>query len=189
MLIAGETEALSIYATDLSAAGLAGVWATENTREALFDAMERKEVFGPTGSRIRFREFGGWDFTEEEVGLPDFAGPGYARGVPMGGHLRPMPEGAGGPGFLVRALRDPDDANHDRMNMIKAWVDADGETRARIRDIACADERALVDGRCDGYVGNTVNAADASYTNTIGDAVLGAHWTDPEFDPVQRAFH
>jgi hypothetical protein len=189
VLIQGESEGLSIYATDLSAAGLAGVWATENTREALFDAMQRKEVFGTTGSRIRVRVFGGWDFTADEVLLPDFAEQGYARGVPMGGDLRPAPEGATAPTFLVRALRDPDDANLDRIQIVKGWVDADGESREKIWDIACADDRGIVDDRCDGDVGNTVNVADATYTNTIGDAVLGGYWADPEFDPAQRAMY
>jgi hypothetical protein len=178
---------LSIYDVDLGASGLAAVWATENTREAIWDAFARREVFATTGSRIRVRVFGGWDFAAAEVDRPDFARAGYARGVPMGGDLRPGPEGAA-PTFMIRALRDPDGANLDRIQIIKGWLGADGETHERIWDVACAD-RAIVDGACDGPVGDTVDVADASWTNTIGRAVLGAHWTDPEFDPSQKAFY
>jgi hypothetical protein len=177
----------SIYDVDLGASGLAAVWATENTREAIWDAMKRREVFATTGTRLRVRVFAGWDFAEEEVSRPDFAAQGYARGVPMGGDLRPGPEGAT-PTFMVRALRDPDGANLDRIQIIKGWLDAAGETHERIWDVACAD-REIVDGACDGEVGSTVDVADASWTNTIGRAVLGAHWTDPEFDPSLKAFY
>jgi hypothetical protein len=178
---------LSLYDVDLGASGLAAVWATENTREAIWDAFARREVFATTGSRIRVRVFGGWDFAEDEVSRPDFARAGYARGVPMGGDLRPGPEGAA-PNFMIRALRDPDGANLDRIQIIKGWLDASGETHERIWDVACAD-REIVDGACDGEVGNTVELANASWTNTIGRAVLGAYWTDPEFDPAQKAFY
>jgi hypothetical protein len=178
---------LSLYDVDLGASGLAAVWATENTREAIWDAFARREVFATTGSRIRVRVFGGWDFAEDEVSRPDFARAGYARGVPMGGDLRPGPEGAA-PNFMIRALRDPDGANLDRIQIIKGWLDASGETHERIWDVACAD-REIVDGACDGEVGNTVDLANASWTNTIGRAVLGAYWTDPEFDPAQKAFY
>ncbi|MEM8977207.1 MAG: DUF3604 domain-containing protein, partial [Pseudomonadota bacterium] len=189
ILIQGQNPELNIYATELSAAGLAGVWAVENTREALFDAMSRKEVFGTTGSRIRVRVFGGWDFEEEEALLPNFAEQGYARGVPMGGDLRPAPEGSNTPTFLIRALRDPDGANLDRVQIVKGWIDEGGNPREKIWDVACADEREIVNGRCDGDVGNTVNVSDASYSNTIGDAALGGHWVDPEFVPSDRAMY
>jgi hypothetical protein len=177
----------SIRDVDLGASGLAAVWAIENTREAIWDAMKRREVFATTGTRLRVRVFGGWDFAEEEVSRPDFAAQGYARGVPMGGDLRPGPEGAA-PTFMVRALRDPDGANLDRIQIIKGWLDADGETHERIWDVACAD-REIVEGACDGEVGSTVDVDDASWTNSIGRAVLGAHWTDPEFDPARKAFY
>ncbi|WP_223428544.1 DUF3604 domain-containing protein [Tateyamaria pelophila] len=177
----------SIYDIDLGASGLAGVWATENTREAIWDAFARKEVFGTTGTRLRVRVFGGWDFEEDEVSRPDFAREGYARGVPMGGDLRPGPEGAT-PNFMVRALRDPDGANLDRIQIIKGWLDAAGQTQEKIWDIACAG-RDIVDGACDGAVGDTVDVADASWTNTIGEVVLGGYWQDPEFDPVLKAFY
>lgn len=178
---------LSIYDIDLGASGLAAVWATENTREAIWDAMKRREVFATTGTRLRVRVFGGWDFSEDTVLRPDFAREGYARGVPMGGDLLERPDG-GTPKFMVRALRDPDGANLDRIQIVKGWLDAGGETQEKIWDVACAG-REIVEDACDGDVGNTVDIADASWTNSIGEAALGGFWEDPEFDPAQKAFY
>jgi hypothetical protein len=172
-----------------SASGLAAVWARENTRESLFDALARKEVYATSGTRITVRVFAGWDFAPDEVERPDFAAQGYARGVPMGGDLTSAPAGAA-PTFMVRALRDPDGANLDRVQIIKGWLGADGETQERIYDVAVSDGRTIgSDGRSRTPVGNTVDVADASYTNSIGDALLMAHWRDPDFDPDQRAFY
>ncbi|MEE8147432.1 MAG: DUF3604 domain-containing protein, partial [Longimicrobiales bacterium] len=171
------------------ASGLAAVWAHENTRESLFDAMARKEVYATSGSRITVRVFAGWDFQSGEVQRPDFAAQGYARGVPMGGDLKKAPAGAA-PTVMVRALRDPDGANLDRVQVIKGWVDSNGKTHERIYDIAVSDDRTIgADGRCKTPVGSTVDIANASYTNSIGDALLMGHWKDPEFDPKQRAFY
>lgn len=177
----------SIYDRDMGASGLAAVWATENTREAIWDAMKRREVFATTGTRLRVRMFAGWDFEEDEVQLPDFAAQGYARGVPMGGDLQAGPEGTS-PRFMVRALRDPDGANLDRIQIIKGWIDGNGDLHEQIYDVACAD-REIVENACDGDVGNTVELTTATYTNAIGRAVLGGWWEDPEFDPSQRAFY
>ena len=178
-----------IYARETSASGLAAVWARENTREALWDAMARKEVYATTGTRIRVRVFGGFDFAPEDLQRSDFAAHAYANGVPMGGDLKAAPEGKA-PAFLVQTLRDPDGANLDRVQMIKGWLDAEGEPQERIYDIAVSDGRAIgADGRCKDPVGNTVNVEEATYSNAIGDAVLGAYWQDPEFDPTQRAFY
>ena len=176
------------YARQTSASGLAAVWARENTREALWDAMARKEVYATTGTRIRVRVFGGFNFEREDLQRSDFAANGYANGVPMGGDL----DAASGraPSFLIQALRDPDGANLDRIQVIKGWLDASGESHERIWDVAVSDGRSIgPDGRCTQPVGNTVDVDDATYTNAIGDAVLGAHWRDPEFDPTQRAFY
>jgi len=173
----------------LGASGLAAVWARENTRESLFDAMERREVYGTTGTRMTVRLFAGWDFAPEEVNRPDFAGEGYRRGVPMGGELAKAPEGKS-PVFLIRAQRDPDGANLDRVQVIKGWVDAQGETHERIYDVAVSDGRKIeADGRCKTPVGNTVNVPDASYQNTIGTPVIGTYWKDPDFNPKLRAFY
>jgi len=181
-------EKLSTFSSEEVASGLAAVWARENTREALFDAMQRKEVYATTGSRILVRVFAGWDFKADEVERPDFAERGYRGGVPMGGDLTKPPAGKA-PTFLIRALRDPDNANLDRIQVVKGWLDNDGKTHERIFDVACADSRAITKRRCEKPVGNTVDIADASYTNTIGDPLLTAHWVDPDFDHNQRAFY
>ncbi|MDX1425809.1 MAG: DUF3604 domain-containing protein, partial [Kiloniellales bacterium] len=178
---------LNVYHWETLASGLAGVWARENTREAIWDAMARKEVYATTGGRMLVRVFAGWDFEPAEVHRPDFARQGYQRGVPMGGDLNAAPEDAA-PRFMIRVLRDPDGANIDRIQMVKGWLDANGEAQEKVFDVACAG-REIVDGRCDGAVGDTVDVANATYTNTIGRAVLGAFWEDPEFDPAQRAFY
>jgi len=179
----------SIRDVDLGASGLAAVWATENTREAIWDAFARREVFATTGTRLRVRVFAGWDFEKSEVQRPDFARQGYSRGVPMGGDLRPGPKGAA-PTFMVRALRDPDGANLDRIQIVKGWLDAGGKVQERIYDVAVSGNRSIgADGRCREPVGNTVDVANATYTNDIGAAVLSAYWKDPAFDPKLRAFY
>jgi hypothetical protein len=182
-----DDPSMQIKAWATSAAGLAAVWARENTREALFDAMMRKEVYATTGSRLRVRVFAGYDFEAADLPRSDFARHGYENGVPMGADLAADPEGRA-PGFLVRALRDPDGANIDRVQMVKGWLNADGTTSERIYDIACGG-RDFLDTGFDGAVGNTVDIADASYTNAIGQAILAAFWEDPDFDPAQSAFY
>jgi hypothetical protein len=173
----------------VSASGLAGVWARENTRESIWDAMKRKEVYASTGTRLLVRVFAGWDFAPEEVDRWDFAKTGYERGVPMGGDLRKAPEGKA-PVFMIRSLRDADGANIDRVQMIKGWADASGKTHERIYDVAVSDDRKIgKDGRCKTPVGNTVDVKEASYRNSIGDPMLFAHWKDPDFDPQQSAFY
>jgi hypothetical protein len=185
----GGDGSLNVYHWETLASGLAGVWARENTRGALFDAMSRKEVYATTGTRMLVRVFAGWDFEPAEVHRPDFARQGYQRGVPMGGNLRAAPEGAA-PRFMVRALRDPDGANLDRIQVVKGWIDAAGELHERVYDIAVSDDREIGDdGHATRAVGSTVDVESATYTNTIGDALLGAFWEDPDFDPSRRAFY
>jgi hypothetical protein len=180
---------LSIYGWEQAASGLAAVWARGNTREALFDAMLRKETYGTTGTRLVVRVFGGWDFAADEVNRPDFAEQGYDRGVPMGGDLKAAPTGKA-PTLMIRAMRDPDGANLDRIQVIKGWLDSSGKQQEKIYDVAVSDGRKIgADGRCKIPVGDTVDAATASFQNTIGDAVLGAYWKDPAFDPKVRAFY
>mgnify|MGYP000734206434 CR=1 FL=1 len=180
---------LNVYHWESLASGLAGVWARENTREALWDAMERKEVYATTGTRMLVRVFAGWDFESDEVHRPDFAVQGYQRGVPMGGDLTAASEGQA-PKFMIRALRDADGANLDRVQVIKGWLDENGEAQERVYDVAVSDGRQIgPDGRCREPVGSTVDVMDASFTNTIGDAVLAAYWEDPDFDLEQRAFY
>ena len=176
------------YEYETIASGLMGVWARENTRQSLWDAMSRKETYATTGSRILVRVFAGWNFDEKDVFRPDFAETGYSYGVPMGGDLTPAPDGKS-PRLMIRALRDPDGANLDRVQVIKGWVDASGERQELIYDVACSDERAIVERRCEGLVGDTVDVKAANYTNDIGDSLLMAYWEDPDFDPAQRAFY
>jgi hypothetical protein len=171
------------------ASGLQAVWSRENTRASIWDAMKRKETYATTGSRITVRVFAGWDYDESDVLRPDFANTGYLGGVPMGGDLRAAPEGKS-TRLMIRALRDPDGANLDRIQVVKGWLDSRGELHERIYDVACSDDRAIgPNGRCSGPVGNTVDVENASYTNDIGDALLMAYWEDPEFNNSERAFY
>ena len=171
------------------AAGLAGVWATANTREAIWDALKRKEVYATTGSRMMVRVFAGWDFEAADVQRPDFAKIGYLRGVPMGGDLRGASKGKA-PTFVIRALRDVDGANLDRVQIVKGWLDANGAMHEQVYDVICSDGRAITaKHQCEKPVGNTVDIKHATYTNSIGDALMLAYWKDPTFDPKQRAFY
>ena len=183
----GGDDSVAQYAWQTSASGLAGVWARENTREAIWDALARKEVFATTGTRIRVRVFAGYAFETGDLPRADFAKHGYATGVPMGADLAADAEGRA-PRFLVRALRDPDGANLDRIQIVKGWLNADGSTGERVHDVACGGRDLLAAG-CDGAVGDTVHAASASWTNAIGAPFLAGYWEDPDFDPAQRAFY
>jgi hypothetical protein len=171
------------------AAGLGGVWARENTREAIWDALKRKEVYTTTGDRPVVRVFAGWDFTRADLERPDFAANGYAHGVPMGGDLVPASAGKA-PAFMVRAMRDPDGPNLDRIQIVKGWLGTDGASKERVYDVAVSGGRKIgADGRCTTPVGSTVDVPNATYTNTIGAPELSAFWRDPTFDATQRAFY
>jgi hypothetical protein len=173
---------------EVSAAGYAAVWATENTRAAIWDAMQRKETYATTGSRMVVRFFGGWDFESVDAQSRMPADVGYKKGVPMGGDLAAAPAGKV-PTFLVAALKDPIGANLDRYQIVKGWLDKDGNAQERVYDVAWSDDRkAGADGKLPA-VGDTVDLATATWTNSIGDPELIAVWKDPEFDPAQRAFY
>ena len=184
-----KTENGSIVGWQMVASGLAAVWATENTREALFDAMQRKEVYGTTGPRMALRMFGGWDFTDQDLNSRMPAVVGYEKGTPMGGDLRAKPEGAAAPSFMVYALRDPIGANLDRIQIVKGWLDADGNTHEKIYNVAWSGDRTVDANGKIAAVGNTVDAANANWTNTIGAGDLGTVWTDPDFDVGEKAFY
>ena len=169
---------------DAAAQGLAGVWATENTREAITAAFKRKEVYATTGPRIQLRFFGGYEYSDADVKSADLASVGYAKGVPMGGDMAQAPQGKA-PTFMVHAAKDPKEANLDRIQIIKGWLNTDGNAQEKFYDLA------LSDGRTDGSkpVGNTVDLKTGQYTNDIGTKELAAVWTDPDFDPGLRAFY
>jgi hypothetical protein len=173
---------------EVGASGYAAVWATDNTREAIFDAMKRRETYATTGSRMIVRFFGGWDFAAADAADRLPAAIGYGKGVPMGGDLTTAPAGKS-PTFLVAALKDPIGANLDRIQVIKGWVDKDGKTQEKVYDVAWSgDRKPGRDGKL-AAVGTTVDVANATWTNTIGAPELIAVWKDPQFDPKLRAFY
>jgi hypothetical protein len=168
---------------DMGAAGWVGVWAESNTRQSIVDAFNRKEVYATTGPRISLRFFGGFDYTDADLGGNNMVQLGYDKGVPMGGDLNNSDGKA--PTFMVAAMKDPDAANLDRIQIVKGWLGADGKAKEKVYDVALSDDRT--DGSQ--KVGNTVNLATGKYTNTIGDAELSTLWTDPDFDASQSAFY
>jgi hypothetical protein len=189
MHVVGQFGDQKILGWEQVASGLAAVWAADNTREAIFDAMERKEVYATTGSRIGVRFFGGWDYTLDDLASRTPAFAGYAKGVPMGGDLPAKAEGRKAPTFMVYALKDPIGANLDRIQVVKGWLDADGNNREQVFDVVWAGDREPgADGKLP-PVGDTVDVEKATFNNTIGSPELAAVWTDPDFDPAQRAFY
>jgi hypothetical protein len=171
-----------------AAGGYAGVWATENTREAIFDAMKRKETYATTGPRMTVRFFGGWDFDEADAKTRLPAAAGYSKGVPMGGDLSAAPEGKA-PTFLVAAAKDPYSGNLDRIQIVKGWLNADGETEEKVYDVVWSDDRKPgSDGKLP-PVGNTVDVENATWSNSIGEPEMITVWTDPDFDPDRSAFY
>jgi Protein of unknown function (DUF3604) len=187
---ASKGPARARYTWHYLAAGYAVVWATENTREAIWDAMQRKETYGTSGTRMTLRFFGGWDYTPADLKNRNFAWVGYQKGVPMGGDLAKAPAGKA-PTFLVAAMKDPLFGNLDRIQIVKGWLGKDGKAQERVYDVAWGDADRRKPGK-DGKlppVGNTVDVANATWTNTIGDPELGAVWKDPDFDPNVRAFY
>jgi hypothetical protein len=179
---------IKIMDWEVAAAGYAAVWATENTREALWDAMQRRETYATTGSRMIVRFFGGWDFEKADAETRNPAVAGYSKGIPMGGDLRQAPSGKSAT-FLVAALKDSLGANLDRIQIIKGWLDANGELHEQVHDVAWGGNRKPgADGKVPS-VGSTVDVANATWTNTIGAPELITVWTDPDFDSAQRAFY
>jgi len=179
---------LTVYGWQQASSGYAAVWAEENTREAIFDAMKRKEVYATTGSRIVVRFFGGWDFTASDAQSRMPAGVGYEKGVPMGGDLRKADAGVF-PSFLVGAMKDPLSGNLDRIQIIKGWLDTNGKRLEKVYDVVWSGDREQgADGKVPA-VGSTVDVANATWSNSIGSPELITVWTDPEFDANERAFY
>jgi Protein of unknown function (DUF3604) len=186
---------------NMGAGGLAGVWAEENTRESLFAAFRRREVYATTGSRMKVRFFGGWHFESRDLDGPDLGEVGYAKGVPMGGDLATPPAPPSGlarilggktpsaPSFLIQAVKDPNGANLDRAQVVKGWLAADGTSREEIFEVVWSGDRLPnAEGEL-AAVGNTVDVQSGRYTNDIGDSELVQVWTDPDFDASRRAFY
>ncbi|MDG2004047.1 MAG: DUF3604 domain-containing protein [Novosphingobium sp.] len=187
--MAGEfEEGQSEMNWELGASGLAAVWAPENTREAIFDAFRRREVYATSGSRIRLRFFGGWNFERDDIERADYARYGYSHGVPMGGDM-PRREGAKSPSFLVHAARDPDSANLDRVQVVKGWLDSAGKSHERVYNVALADGRPIGPDGAIKPIGSSVDVSAASYRNSIGDPELATWWSDPDFDAAQPSFY
>ncbi len=175
-------------AWEMSASGLTGVWAEENTREGIFNALKRKEVYATTGPRIALRVFGGFNFSAGDAEANDIAAVGYSKGIAMGGDLSTAPAGTA-PQLLIHASKDPVGANLDRVQVIKGWIDANNQSQERVYDVAWSGERVRDSEGKVPAVGNTVDLATAQYTNAIGAAQLATVWTDPEFDPNVSAFY
>ena len=169
-----------------SASGLVAVWARDNTREEVFAAFKRREVYASTGPRISVRFFAGYGFTEEDLNHGNLAAAGYGKGVPMGGNLAAADRA---PGFLIHALKDPDGANLDRIQVVKSWLDADGKAREKVFDVAWSDGRIPgPDGKLP-PAGDSVDRRSARYTNDIGAVELATIWTDPQFDHGTSALY
>jgi hypothetical protein len=179
---------VSILNSEMLAAGYGAVWAMENTRASLWDAMARKETYATTGTRIVVRFFGGFDYEASDANSRNPAIVGYTKGVPMGGDIGPAPDGKV-PTFLVAALKDPIGGNLDRYQIVKGWLDGNGETHEKVYDVVWSgDRKPGADGKLPA-VGNTVDVANATWTNTIGASELIAVWKDPDFDPKLKAFY
>ena len=184
-----QNENGTIMGWQMVASGLGAVWAIDNTRAAIFDAMKRKEVNGTTGSRMTVRFFGGWEFNDQDLNSRMPVEAGYRKGSPMGGDLRAMPEGAGAPNFMVYALRDSSGANLDRIQIVKGWLGKKGQTHEKVYDVVWSGDRKPGSNGKLPAVGNTVDVANANWTNSIGASELGVVWTDPDFDVKQKAFY
>ncbi len=178
----------ALFQDEFAASGYAAVWATANTRESLFAAMRRKETYATTGPRMTVRFFGGWNFAPTDAFSSQFAAIGYRRGVPMGGDLTAAPAGKS-PTFLMRAVKDPDGANLDRVQVIKGWRSSDGKLHEQVYNAAVSDGRKIPQGGKVEPVGSTVDVENLTYANTIGDPELAVVWTDPHFDPAEIAVY
>ena len=184
-----KTTAMGPVVRTWGASGLAAVWAESNTRDAIYDALARKETFATTGPHLRVRFFGGWNYTDADANSKDLVKLGYEKGVPMGADLPANSEENGAPTFLLWAMKGPNSGNLDRIQIVKGWTQ-NGQRFEKVYDVALADGRQVNPTTGEAPpVGNTVDVTKATYKNTIGDAQLVTAWTDPDFDPTMRAFY
>lgn len=174
---------------NMSASGIAAVWAEENTREAIYAAFKRKEVYATSGPRLRVQMFAGWDFPEGAESSESFSVIGSQFGVPMGGDLTAGDNDGKAPVFLLRAVKDPLGANLDRLQVVKGWVDSAGQQQEKVYNVAWSDDRQLDASGNLSPVGNTVNLSSGRYDNSIGQPEFSLRWTDPDFGPQQSAFY
>jgi Protein of unknown function (DUF3604) len=185
--VPGQPEKMHQQVREFSSGGLAAVWAPENTREAIFDAMMRKETFGTSGTMIKVRFFGGFNYNKHDLTKPDFVKRAHAQGVPMGGDLKPQKGKT--PSFLVTALKDPNSGNLDRIQIVKGWLDSTGKQHEKVYNVAWSGKRKLDRSGKLPPVGTSVDLNTATYTNSIGAPQLAAYWTDPDFKSNQNAFY
>jgi hypothetical protein len=178
----------TIFDWEICSAGYAAVWATENTRAAIWDAMHRRETYATTGTRMLVRFFGGWEFDEGDAASRNPGVVGYTKGVPMGADLLKGPQDQS-PTFLVAALKDPIGANLDRIQIVKGWLDGSGKPQEKVYDVAWSGDRQPDRNGKLPPVGSTVDIENATWTNTIGTTELIKVWQDPDFDASQRAFY
>jgi hypothetical protein len=186
--INNEKTGVKVMDWEVSSSGYAAVWANENTRESIWDAMERRETYATTGSRMVVRFFGGWDFQQADADTRNPADVGYRKGVPMGGDLRQAPRDQA-PSFLVAAMKDPIGANLDRIQIVKGWLDPAGKLHEKVYDAVWGGDRAPDASGKLPPVGSTVDIENATWTNTIGAPELIGVWQDPDFEAKQRAFY
>ncbi|WP_353405774.1 DUF3604 domain-containing protein [Pseudoteredinibacter isoporae] len=183
-----STNTTTVNGWDFSASGLAAVWAKDNTREEIFAAFKRKEVYATTGTRIALRVYAGWDFDRSDRDAKEIAAVGYRKGIPMGGDLSAAPEGKS-PSFLIQAVRDPEGAKLDRVQVVKGYLDESGKAREDVYNVAVSSERQLDKQGKTSKVANTVDIAQASYQNSVGEDEFVLLWSDPDFKAEQRAFY
>lgn len=176
------------FGVDMNAQGLAAIWADENTRDGVYDAFRRKEVYGTSGPRIQLRFFGGWSFSDADARAADLAKIGYQKGIPMGGDLPPAPANKA-PSFIIHAAKDPVGANIERIQVVKGWVDASGQSYERVYDVVLSDARVAKGAKITSPIRSTVSVEHATYTNDVGAVQLSAKWIDPDFDASQNAFY
>ena len=175
---------------DMSASGLAAVWADNNDRQSIMQAFKRREVYATTGPKIQLQLFAGWEFKNADLDSANFRQIGYDKGVPMGSNLTGGSDHqTSSPSFMAIAVKDPNNANLDRLQMVKGWIDSSGESHEQVYNIAWSEGRSLGANGELPAVGNTVNLETGSYENNIGSATLSAFWQDPNFDSQQNAFY